>query len=105
MLLEERDDGRVVVAFCDVQRCLTVLRRPIDVRAFVQQKPDHFDVTIFTPPTITDAVKWRLAVLRRPVDIRAVVQQQPRRVDVAVVARPPYRRTRPSTGAADPLDP
>ena len=79
LLLEQRDDGRAVFAFCgffafcDVQRRLTVLRRLIHISTISQQKPDHFDVTISTSPMITDAVKWRLAVLVRPINVRAFI--------------------------------
>ena len=89
LLLEQRDDGRAVFAFCgffafcDVQRRLTVLRRLIHISTISQQKPDHFDVIIFTPPTSTDAVKWRRAFLCRKINIRAFVQHQPHRVDAA----------------------
>ena len=47
MLLEERDDGRVAFEFCDGQRRLTALCRPVDLRAFVQQQPRRVDVAFF----------------------------------------------------------
>ena len=98
LLLEQRDDGRAVFAFCgffafcDVQRRLTVLPRLIDISTISQQKPDHFDVTISTSPMITDAKQRRPALPIRPIDLRAFLQQQPRRVDVAILAGDVQRR-------------
>ena len=46
MLLEERDDGRMALIFCDGQRRPTVLVRPIDLRTFLQQQPRRVDVTV-----------------------------------------------------------
>ena len=41
---EERDDGRVAIAFCDAQRRIAVLVRPVDLRAVVQQQPRRVDL-------------------------------------------------------------
>ena len=43
MLREERDDGRVAFLLRDGQRLRSVLLRPVDLRAVVQQQPRHVD--------------------------------------------------------------
>ena len=118
MFLEQRD-GRVVEDLCDGQRRLTVLCRPINVRAVVQQQPHrrrgtqrlvNSGVSTFTSARSTSAPLssnscaastwpiwqatysgvWPLFIA--PINVRAFVQQQPRRVDVAKLTGDEQRR-------------
>ena len=75
MRLEERDDGRVALFFCDGQRRIAGLCRPVDLRAFVQQQPRRVDVALHAGDD-----QRRLPVLVRPIDLRAVLQQQPQQI-------------------------
>ena len=71
----------------DEQRRPTLLRRPVDLRAFVQQQPRRVDAAF-----LASTVQRRPPFLVRPIDLRAFLQQQPRRVDVAVLAGDKQRR-------------
>ncbi len=43
MLLEQRDDFIMTPILCCVQRCPSLLVRPINVRAFFKQEPRRID--------------------------------------------------------------
>ena len=70
-----------------LQRRLTVIRRPVDLRAFVQQQPRRVDVAL-----LAGDEQRRCAAAVRLIDIRSFVQQQLRRVDVALPAGNKQRR-------------
>jgi len=77
---EQVDDGQVIHSFCDGQRRIAALLRPIDLRAVVQQQPRRVDVA-----PLAGNKQLRPTLLVRLVNIGAAVQPLLHDADVSLL--------------------